>query len=63
CGIQAASGVFQMKHAWTGKNKDGEEVQIFEGFLSFNIVHSAMYRHKGHGNGDKHNFAFWAIRA
>ncbi|KAJ7472421.1 hypothetical protein B0H11DRAFT_1811790 [Mycena galericulata] len=63
CGIQSASGIFRMKHAWTGKSVDGEEIEIFEGYLSFNVVHSGMYRRKGHGAGSKSAYAFWAVRA
>ncbi|KAJ7699557.1 hypothetical protein B0H17DRAFT_863455, partial [Mycena rosella] len=65
CGVQSAGGVFRMKHAWTGKGQaqDGTDVDIFEGYLSFNVVHSALYRRKGHGSGDKIGFAFWAVRA
>ncbi|KAJ7172823.1 hypothetical protein C8R43DRAFT_1058272 [Mycena crocata] len=59
CGVQSASGVFRMQHAWTGSA--GEEV--FEGYMSFNVVHSAMYKRKRHGSGLKVDFAFWAVRA
>ncbi|KAJ7434730.1 hypothetical protein FB451DRAFT_1063161, partial [Mycena latifolia] len=59
CGVQAASGVFRMQHAWTGSG--GE--QIFEGYMSFNVAHSALYQRKGHGSGDEIDFAFWAVRA
>ncbi|KAJ7436881.1 hypothetical protein B0H11DRAFT_2255787 [Mycena galericulata] len=65
CGVQSASGVFRMKHSWTGKGAGaaGEDVDIFEGYLSFKVVHSGLYRRKGHGSGDKIDFAFWAVRA
>lgn len=65
CGVQSASGVFRMKHAWTGRGARGagEDVEILEGYLSFNVVHGGMYRRKGHGAGDKIGFAFWAVRA
>ncbi|KAJ7779432.1 hypothetical protein DFH07DRAFT_910827 [Mycena maculata] len=65
CGVQSASGVFRMKHAWTGPGTAaaGKDVDIFEGYLSFNVVHSGLYRRKGHGGGDKIDFAFWAVRA
>ncbi|KAJ7489185.1 hypothetical protein FB451DRAFT_684403 [Mycena latifolia] len=63
CGIQSASGVFRMKYACTVQAADGTDVQIFEGFFSFNVSHSGMYKRKGHGSGPKSNFAFWAVRA
>ncbi|KAJ7182818.1 hypothetical protein C8R43DRAFT_968151 [Mycena crocata] len=63
CGIQSAAGVFRMKHAWTGDDGDGGEVDIFEGYLSFKVVYSGLYRRKGHGGGSNHPFAFWAVRA
>ncbi|KAF8168999.1 hypothetical protein K438DRAFT_1730373 [Mycena galopus ATCC 62051] len=65
CGVQSASGVFRMKHAWTGRGTGAkaQDVDIFEGFLSFNVAHSGLYRRKGHGSGDKIKFAFWAVRA
>ncbi|KAJ7176784.1 hypothetical protein C8R46DRAFT_1188520 [Mycena filopes] len=64
CGIQAAAGVFRMKHAWTGKaGADGAEVEIFEGYFSFKVAYSGIYRRKGHGSGSNSAFAFWAVRA
>ncbi|KAJ7770263.1 hypothetical protein DFH07DRAFT_1058070 [Mycena maculata] len=62
CGIQSASGVFRMQHAWTGA-VDGQDIEIFEGYLSFNVVHSGLYRRKGHGGGSNSAFGFWAVRA
>ncbi|KAJ7618030.1 hypothetical protein FB45DRAFT_1103402 [Roridomyces roridus] len=59
CGVSSASGVFRMKLAWTGE--DGAE--IFEGFLSFNVKYSGLYKRKGHGSGGKLEFPFWAVRA
>ncbi|KAJ7182825.1 hypothetical protein C8R43DRAFT_940918 [Mycena crocata] len=32
CGIQSAAGVLHMKHAWTGKGVDDEDMEIFEGW-------------------------------
>ncbi|KAJ7137221.1 hypothetical protein C8R46DRAFT_1234604 [Mycena filopes] len=50
CGVQSAGGVFRMQRAWTGERR-GKEVEVFEGYLSFDVVHSAMYKRKGHGSG------------
>ncbi|KAJ7434710.1 hypothetical protein FB451DRAFT_1063152 [Mycena latifolia] len=58
CGVQSAKGVFRMQHAWTGST--GE--QIFEGYMSFNVRHSALYQRKGHGEGSKFGFPFWGVR-
>ncbi|KAJ7779236.1 hypothetical protein B0H16DRAFT_1502007 [Mycena metata] len=63
CGIQSAGGVFRMKHAWTGKGVDGADVEIFEGYFSFRVAYSGLYRRKGHGSGGERAFAFWAVRA
>jgi hypothetical protein len=65
CGIQSASGVFKIQRVWTKPNPDvdGELVELFEGFLSFNVSYSGLYRRKGHGNGDNKKFAFWGVRA
>ncbi|KAJ6520460.1 hypothetical protein C8R45DRAFT_1120919 [Mycena sanguinolenta] len=63
CGVQSASGVFRMQLAYTGKDDAGNEVNIFEGYLSFDVSHSGLYRRKGHGSGDKIGFPFWAVRA
>lgn len=63
CGIQSASGVFKMKRVWTKGNLEGDFMELFEGFFSFNVSHSAMYRRKGHGGGEKVKFAFWGVRA
>ena len=65
CGIQSASGVFKMKRMWTKPNPDvdGEFVELFEGFVSFDVSYSGLYRRKGHGNGNSIEFAFWGVRS
>ena len=63
CGVQFASGILKMKRVWTKLNPDGEFVEIFEGFVSFNVSYSGLYKGKGHGNGEKFKSAFWAVRA
>lgn len=65
CGIDFASGVFKIKRAWTKPNADadGGFVELFEGFVSFDVSYSGIYRRKGHGNGDNIEFAFWGVRA
>ncbi|KAF7369196.1 hypothetical protein MVEN_00247000 [Mycena venus] len=62
CGIQSAAGVFRMKHVWTGKGVEGRDVEIFEGYMSFKVAHSGLYKRKGHGSGNNRVFAFWAVR-
>jgi hypothetical protein len=63
CGIQSASGMFKLKRVWTKATSSGDFVELFAGHFSFNITYSAMYKRKGHGTGQKHNWAFWAVRA
>jgi hypothetical protein len=63
CGVQSASGIFKMKRVWTKHDADGELVELFEGFASFNVSYSGLYRRKGHGPSDKYKFAFWGVRA
>ena len=65
CGIQSASGVFKIKRVWTKPNPDvdGGFVELFEGFLSFDVSYSGLYRRKGHGIGNNVEFAFWGVRA
>jgi len=65
CGIQSASGAFKIKRVWTKPNPDvdGEFAELFEGFVSFDVSYSGLYRRKGHGNGDSVEFAFWGVRA
>jgi hypothetical protein len=48
CGIKSASGVFKIKRVWTKPNPDvdGEFVELFEGFVSFKVSYSALYRRK-----------------
>jgi len=60
CGIQSASGVFNV---WTKPNPDvdGEFLELFEGFVSFDVSYSGLYRRKRHGNGDNIEFAFWVL--
>ncbi|KAJ6551200.1 hypothetical protein B0H19DRAFT_1156892 [Mycena capillaripes] len=60
CGIQYATGVFRMKHVWTQKGVDGAE--IFEGYMSFKVSYSGLYKRKGHGSGSNRDFAFWGVR-
>lgn len=63
CGIQSASGVFKLKRVWTKATSGDDFVELFAGHFSLNITYGAMYRRKGHGMGQKHNWAFWAVRA
>lgn len=63
CGIQSASGIFKMKRVWTKLNSDGEFVELFEGFVSFNVRYNSMYTTSGFENGSKVKFAFWGVRA
>ncbi|KAF8555439.1 hypothetical protein OG21DRAFT_904431 [Imleria badia] len=62
CGIQSAEGVFKIKRVWATE-EDGAVKELFEGFFSFNVSYSGLYRRKGHGNGEKYEFAFWGVRA
>ncbi|KAK7055540.1 hypothetical protein R3P38DRAFT_3304750 [Favolaschia claudopus] len=62
CGVQKAEGVFRMQRAWIGE-RDGKKVELWEGYLSFNVSHAGMYRRMGAGAGRKDGFPFWAVRA
>ncbi|KAJ6455322.1 hypothetical protein C8R47DRAFT_1082776 [Mycena vitilis] len=62
CGVQSAGGVFRMQRAWTGK-RGGDTVEVWEGYLSFNVVHSGLYKRKRHGGGQAIGFPFWGVRA
>ena len=65
CGIQSASGVFKIRRVWTKPNPDvdGEFVELFEGFLSFDVSYSRLYRRKGHGIANSVEFAFWGVKS
>ncbi|KAJ7578038.1 hypothetical protein C8J56DRAFT_970219 [Mycena floridula] len=64
CGIDSASGFFNMKHCWTKLNDEGEKVELFQGCFSIDVWHSGMYKRKGHGSSTKYPpNAFWAVRA
>lgn len=63
CGIQSASGAFKLKRVWTKTTSSGDFVELFAGHFLFNITYASMYKRKGHGTGQKHNWAFWAVRA
>jgi hypothetical protein len=63
CGIESASGVFKMTRAWVKDDSEGEAVELFEGYLEFDVKFSGMYKRKGHGSGTDCKFAFWAVRA
>ncbi|KAJ6585815.1 hypothetical protein B0H19DRAFT_1110808 [Mycena capillaripes] len=62
CGVRAAGGVFRMQRAWS-EERGGQTVEVWEGYLSFDVRYSAMYKRKGHGDGEKIGFPFWAVRA
>ncbi|KAJ7825394.1 hypothetical protein B0H14DRAFT_2820732 [Mycena olivaceomarginata] len=61
CGVASAEGVFRMQRVWTGE-RGGKGVELWEGYLSFNVVHSGLYKRKRHGAGQKLGFAFWGVR-
>ncbi|KAJ7813148.1 hypothetical protein B0H14DRAFT_3150067 [Mycena olivaceomarginata] len=61
CGVASAEGVFRMHRVWTGE-RGGKAVELWEGYLSFDVVHSGLYRRKGHGSGRKLGIAFWGVR-
>jgi hypothetical protein len=63
CGIQSASGVFKLKRMWTKATSGDDFVELFAGHFSFNITYAALYKRRGHGTGQKHQWAFWAVRA
>lgn len=62
CGVQSAGGVFRMQRAWVEERKE-HAAEIWEGYLSFDVRFSGMYKRKGHGSGQKIGFPFWAVRA
>ncbi|KAJ7319272.1 hypothetical protein DFH08DRAFT_390120 [Mycena albidolilacea] len=61
CGVASAEGVFRMQRVWT-EERGGKGVELWEGYLSFNVVHSGLYKRKRHGAGQKLGFAFWGVR-
>lgn len=63
CGVRSASGAFKMQRVWTKRTSDEFFVELFEGFISFNVAYSGMYARKGHGNGQNLSFGFWGVRA
>jgi len=63
CGIQSAAGLFKLKRVWTKAVSGGDFVELFEGYFSFKVSHSGLYRRKGHGTGENHQWMFWAVRA
>ena len=63
CGIQSASGSFKLKRIWAKATSSGTFLELFAGYLTFDVSYSGMYRRKGHGTGQKHKWGFWAIRA
>ncbi|KAJ7725252.1 hypothetical protein B0H14DRAFT_3899885 [Mycena olivaceomarginata] len=61
CGVASAEGVFRMHRVWIGE-RGGKAVELWEGYLSFDVVHSGLYKRKGHGSGRKLGIAFWGVR-
>jgi len=63
CGVQSASGVFKLRRAWTRATSGGDFVELFEGYFTFNVSYSGLYKRAGHGSGERFEWSFWAIRA
>ena len=62
CGVSSASGDIKMRPLWSKVDAEGKNMELFEGFFSFDVSYSGMYRRKGHGSGRNVEMAFWAIR-
>ncbi|KAH7908985.1 hypothetical protein BJ138DRAFT_1067862 [Hygrophoropsis aurantiaca] len=62
CGITSGTGVFKMKRVWAGTSANGQQ-ELFEGYFSCKVKYSAIYKRKGHGNGEDFNFSFWGVKA
>lgn len=65
CGVDSSKGVIKLKRLWKSQKKraDGSYAELFEGFVSFNVSYSGLYKRKGHGKGEKLETAVWAVRA
>ncbi|KAJ7080106.1 hypothetical protein C8R44DRAFT_584530, partial [Mycena epipterygia] len=63
CGIQSAGGVHEACVDGRRRGTGRMWISLRDIYMSFNVVHSGLYRRKGHGNGEKIDFAFWAVRA
>jgi hypothetical protein len=42
---------------------DEESVELFEGFMSFKVSYSMLYKRNRHGNSPNIKFTFWGVRA
>lgn len=62
CGVSSASGEIKMRPLWSKLYAEGKNMELFEGFFSFDVSYSGMYRRKGHGSGRNVEMAFWAVR-
>jgi hypothetical protein len=62
CGVSSASGDIKMRQLWSKVDAKGKNMELFEGFFSFDVSYSGMYRRKGHGSGRNVEMAFWAVR-
>ena len=62
CGVSSASGDIKMRQLWSKVDAEGKSMELFEGFFSFDVSYSGMYRRKGHGSGQNAEMAFWAVR-
>ena len=62
CGVSSASGDIKMRPLWSKVDTEGRNMELFEGFFSFDVSYSGMYRRKGHGSGRNVEMAFWAVR-
>lgn len=63
-GMKSGVGDLKLRRIWKGPLLQGEEVEIFEGVVSFFVVYGETLRENNHGSKKKwENLKFWAIRA
>jgi hypothetical protein len=58
CMVASSSGKFKMRKVWD----DGEDKELFEGYMDLKVRYSGLLARKGFGKVDSYNMTFWAVR-
>jgi hypothetical protein len=61
--VAGATGYVKLVRVWTKTGANGEVMELFDGYLSLEVVFDWSLRFKGHGTTETHGLSFWAVRA
>jgi hypothetical protein len=61
--VAEATGYVKLIQVWTKMDAKGAVMELFEGYLSLDVVFDGSLRFKKHGATEFHGLSFWAVRA